>query len=126
MHAAYLQGVTGGQDPCGWATWLYNPAHCAQAALAIYKGSGLSAWTTYNDGRWAQHIAQAKQAVSAATQAAAVSPQSLPSGGGSFSANHAILWLTAAGVGLSVVSTYEGYQRIVQKHGHSAPLGLGR
>ena len=69
VHAAYLEGVTGSADPCAWATWLYDPVHCAQAALAVYQGQGLGAWSSYTDGGWQANIAAAQQAVTAALAA---------------------------------------------------------
>ena len=65
VHAAYLEGVTGSTDPCAWATWLYDPVHCAQAALAVYQGQGLGAWSSYTDGGWQANIGAAQQAVAA-------------------------------------------------------------
>ena len=68
VHAAYLQAVTGSANACAWAAWLYNPTHCARAALAVL-GSGpsydLGAWTTYSDGRWLGYLPQAQRALAA-------------------------------------------------------------
>lgn len=77
VHSSYLLSVTGSYNPCYWAQWLYVPANCARAALSVYTSQGLTAWSTYNDGRWAANIAKAQAAVAAAGQPVAGS-----SGGG--------------------------------------------
>lgn len=69
VHATYLEGVTGSTDPCAWAAWLYDPVHCAQAALAVYQGQGLGAWSSYTDGGWQTNIGAAQQAVASALSA---------------------------------------------------------
>lgn len=75
VHAAYLQQQTGSTSPCVWASWLYDPLHNAQAALALVGASptqqGLAnTWTTFAGGEWTAHIAAAQSAVTAAYQAA--------------------------------------------------------
>ena len=67
VHSAYLESVTGSTNPCTWASWLYVPANCAAAALAVYQSQGLGAWTTYQDGRWQANIAKAQAAIAAAS-----------------------------------------------------------
>jgi hypothetical protein len=66
VHRAYLIRVTGSFEPCAWASWLGDPMNCARAALAVYEGQGLGAWTTYTDGVWRRYLADAQQAVSQA------------------------------------------------------------
>lgn len=71
VHSAYLERATGSSDPCAWRTFLSDPVNCARAALAVYDGQGLGAWTTYNTGAYRAHLAQAEAALA-----------SLSSGGG--------------------------------------------
>ena len=75
VHSAYLEAQTGSANPCVWASWLYDPAHCAAAALAVYQSQGLGAWSTYQDGRWRQYVAQASGATQASGRSAASSGQ---------------------------------------------------
>ncbi len=75
VHSAYLEGVTGSTDPCAWASWLYHPLNCAQAALALSGPDPTAAqladiWTTFADGSWAAHLEAAQAAVAAATGSA--------------------------------------------------------
>lgn len=65
VHSAYLAQQTGSSNPCIWRQWLFNPANNAKAALSIYQSQGLGAWSTYNDGSWAQHITDAQSALAA-------------------------------------------------------------
>ena len=76
VHASYLSQASGSQDPCAWAAWLYIPANCAKAALAIYQSQGLGAWSTYTGGEWQGYITQAQSAI------ASLPPTQTGGGGG--------------------------------------------
>lgn len=65
VHSAFLARVTGSSSACVWKTWLFVPAHNAQAANHIYHLQGLGAWTTYANGSWQSYIGAAKQALAA-------------------------------------------------------------
>ena len=82
VHRSYLESASGASTPCGWAQWLYIPVNCATAALSVYQSSGLGAWSTYADGRWAANIAAATSAVAAAEQSTAGGGGGAASGGG--------------------------------------------
>lgn len=63
VHSAYLTAQTGSSDPCVWAKWLSDPTNNAKAAVAIYEGQGLAAWTTYNTGAYLAYLSAAQAAV---------------------------------------------------------------
>lgn len=66
-HAGALATLSGvvASNPCGQAAWLYTPANCAAAALAVYQSQGLGAWTTFNEGTYSGWLQPAQQAVAA-------------------------------------------------------------
>ena len=66
IHYAYLASVPGSTSPCVWASWLFDPVHCAQAAYALYQGAGLAPWAPDMAGPWLQYLPQAQAAVAAA------------------------------------------------------------
>ena len=71
VHSAYLTRMTGSSNPCDWATWLYDPANNATAALAVLGSNlDLSAWTTWNTGAYLKYLSQAQDAVNAALASA--------------------------------------------------------
>jgi hypothetical protein len=73
IHAAYLTAATGSSSACVWARWLSNPVNNAAAALAVYRGQGLSAWSTYTGGQWMEYLQAAQPvAVSGAGNGAGV------------------------------------------------------
>lgn len=78
IHSNYLTAVTGSSQPCMWYQWLSTPENCAQAALAVYNSQGLGAWTTYQNGAYKQHLAQAQSAIDALV-ASSSSPSSTSS-----------------------------------------------
>ena len=95
-HYPYLRSATGSTSPCSWASWLFVPANCARAALAVYQSQGLGAWTTYQDGRWRANIAAAQQAVASA--------QSPPATGGGILASLPPATPVLAGIGVAVLA----------------------
>lgn len=66
VHSTWLINATGSTNPCVWQQWLSTPTNNAQAALAIYEGQGLTAWTTYQTGAYKQYLSQAQTAVNEA------------------------------------------------------------
>ena len=79
VHAAYLTQVSGTSSPCGWAAWLFNPAHNAQAAASVWRSQGLTAWTSYTNGAWRQYLPAAEAAFGQTAGGAAPSPAPAPS-----------------------------------------------
>ncbi len=65
VHAAYIGVQAGSTNPCVWIPWLLVPAHNAAVAASVYRSQGLAAWTTYQTGAWAAHLAAAQTAVNA-------------------------------------------------------------
>ena len=65
VHSTWLTEQTKSTDPCVWARWLSDPANNAKAAVAIYEGQGLNAWTTYQTGAYLGYLPAAQAAVAA-------------------------------------------------------------
>jgi len=78
VHSAMLEKFTGSTDPCTWRSWLFDADHNAQAALAIYDEQGLNAWTTWQNGAWAAHVATAKAALTTTSPGPTTSLTSYP------------------------------------------------
>lgn len=62
-HYDKYKAWTGSDDPCAWYDWARDPEHAAFAASVIWKGSGLGAWSTYKNGAYKAHLAQAAEVV---------------------------------------------------------------
>lgn len=65
-HRDSLIRLTGSQDPCAWAEWLYDPDHNARMARAIYDAQGFDAWaTTWYNQRYVRFLPAARAAIDA-------------------------------------------------------------
>lgn len=109
VHSAYLTRVTGSANPCTWANWLYDPAHNAQAALAVLGSNlDLEAWTTWQTGAYLHYLRQAQDAV------ASVSASPAPAAGAQGLLNNPIVQIVTLAVG--VVGTVLTVDRIYTAH----------
>jgi hypothetical protein len=57
-HGEEIASYSGSYDRESWKDWLKDPDNNIFAAAQIYQGSGLSAWTKFNDGSYKDFLGQ--------------------------------------------------------------------
>ncbi len=75
VHTPLIQKMSGLSSPDDLASWLKNGSNNARAAASILAEQGKEAWSTYNDGQYADYEIEARAALDAAYVSAKAAPE---------------------------------------------------